>query len=321
MDYPLVSIVIPIYNVEKYLRECVDSILSQDYNNTEIILVDDGSPDNCGRICDDYANSFSNVISLHKENGGLSDARNYGMKYAKGKYICFVDSDDYVSPQYISHLFDALRKTGADVSVSWFSNVYDYTPICERTNIRGLEKLSGKQCLERLLYQNGIEFSAWGKLYKRELLNGLEYPKGKLYEDILVTTEVMIRAENVAVINNEDYFYRQRKDSIQYQAFNHRKLDCVKHMDMLRNRIKQVYPDLDSAAACRQFCAINNILFQIPHHTDSDIQENLWNRVKELRGKVLFNNKAKKRIRIAAALSYLGKGLFSYVYHKTQTRG
>ena len=321
MKKPLISIVVPVYNVEEYLPECVDSLLSQDYEPIEIILVDDGSPDRCGSICDEYANTYQNIVALHKANSGLSDARNYGMKYAKGDYICFVDSDDYVSEKYISHLYEAIESTDSDLAISWFKCVFDHENKKNNDIIQGIIKVSSKECLEKLLYQDGVETSAWGKLYKKELLNGLEYPKGKLYEDIPVTVEAIIRAESVSIIQNVDYFYRQRRDSIQYQSFNIRKLDCIAHIDNMRKRIEGIHPDLTRAIDCREYSALCNILFQIPSKSEVEIRKKLWNRLKMIRKSVLSNKKAKQKNRIAAFVSYFGFNIMSFVYHSTQARG
>ena len=321
MKKPLISIIVPVYNVEEYLAECVDSLLSQDYESIEIILVDDGSLDRCGRICDEYANTYTNIVTLHKANGGLSDARNFGMRYAKGDLICFVDSDDYVSENYISHLYEAIESTDSDLAISWFKCVFDYEGNKNNEPIKGLKKVSSKECLEKLLYQDGVETSAWGKLYKKKLLSGLEYPKGKLYEDIPVTVETIIRAESVSIIRNVDYYYRQRRNSIQYQSFNIRKLDCITHINDMRKRIESVYPDLESAIDCREFSALCNIIFQIPPKRETEIRVNIWNRLKIIRKSVLSNKKAKKKNRIAAFISHFGFKILSFVYHATQARG
>ena len=122
LEQPLISIIVPVYKVEKYLKRCVDSILTQTYQNMEVILVDDGSPDNCGAICDRYKETDNRVVVIHKKNGGLSDARNAAIPLAKGEYISFIDSDDWVSSYYVEHLYEAVAKCDADIGISWFEN-------------------------------------------------------------------------------------------------------------------------------------------------------------------------------------------------------
>ena len=125
LEQPLISIIVPVYKVEKYLKRCVDSILTQTYQNMEVILVDDGSPDNCGAICDRYKETDNRVVVIHKKNGGLSDARNAAIPLAKGEYISFIDSDDWVSSYYVEHLYEAVAKCDADIGISWFENVFE----------------------------------------------------------------------------------------------------------------------------------------------------------------------------------------------------
>lgn len=125
LEQPLISIIVPVYKVEKYLKRCVDSILTQTYQNMEIILVDDGSPDNCGAICDRYKKTDNRVVVIHKRNGGLSDARNTAIPLAKGEYISFIDSDDWISSYYVEHLYEAVAKCDADIGISWFENIFE----------------------------------------------------------------------------------------------------------------------------------------------------------------------------------------------------
>lgn len=322
-DCEIVSVIVPVYNVEKYLRRCVDSILNQTYQNIEIILVDDGSPDNCGAICDDYQNTDYRVKVIHKKNGGLSDARNVAISQTSGEYITFVDSDDWVSPYYVEHLYKAVSMWQADLGSSWFENVFDKQVPQSKSEMELVkcECLTSKECLKKLLYQDGVETSAWGKIYKRELFKQLRYPVGKLYEDIPVTYQAIKMSNRIAVISNIDYYYFQRTDSIQYQQFNLNKLDGVFHCRQLMESVKWDYPELSSAAECRYFSTVCNILFQI-HATEFEQQKNeLWSEVKKYRKNVLLDNAGRKKARLAALLSFGGYNLLSKVYKKTQGRG
>lgn len=319
----LVSIIVPVYKVENYLERCVNSILCQTYRSIEVILVDDGSPDKCGKICDAYQNMDKRIKVIHKKNGGLSDARNAAIPVAKGDYITFVDSDDWISPYYVEHLYDAVCASQADLGISWFENVFEGRKPKSKPQ-RELERyecLTPAECLKKLLYQNGVETSAWGKLYRRELLTELRYPVGKLYEDIPVTYETVKRSKNIVRISNIDYYYFQRKDSIQYQCFNLRKLDGVVHCGEMMEKIKNDYPTLSVAAECRYFSTVCNILFQI-HGDEFAYHKNLlWCEVKKYRNDVLMDRDGRKKARIAALLSYGGYGVLSMIYRKTQWRG
>lgn len=322
-EQPMISIIVPVYKVEKYLKRCVDSILTQTYQNMEVILVDDGSPDNCGVICDKYKEMDNRVVVIHKENGGLSDARNAAIPLAKGDYISFVDSDDWISPYYVEHLYEAVAKCDADMGISWFENVFEKKKLQSNPEelLSNYENLTAEECLEKLLYQNGVEVCAWGKLYKTELIKDLRYPVGKLYEDIPVTYEVVKRSKKISVIGNIDYYYFQRTNSIQNIAFNVRKMDGIEHCHNMMKAVEVDFPRLKNAAECRYFSTVCNILFQIKEQKYENIKRTLWNEIIKYRKDVLLNIKARKKARFAAGISYMGYNVLRYIYEKTQWRG
>lgn len=316
-----VSIIIPIYNVERYLPRCLDSVCRQTYQDIEILLIDDGSDDQSGAICDQYAANDKRIKVIHKSNGGLSDARNSGLEIATGEYITFVDGDDFVTPYYVEHLCDAMSK-GGDMAVSWFASVFpeEMLPQGKKELIR-FTLCNKVTCLEKLLYQDGVETNACGKLYKRSLFGDLRYPVGKLYEDIVVTYKAIERCENIAVIGNEDYYYWQRNDSIQYVRFTRHKMDAINQMEELGKLVDSQHPELMKAFYCRFFSLASNILFQI---NDTMLYraeyDRIWNILKSIRIFIVKNRRARKKARIAAFLSYLGPGVFSKVYRLTQKR-
>lgn len=319
----LVTVIVPVYLVENYLPRCVDSLLNQTYKDIEIILVDDGSPDKCGEMCDEYAKKDDRVRVIHKENGGLSDARNVAIPLAQGHYITFVDSDDWVSEFYVEHLFDAIQKNDSDLAINWFEDIVADKD-CKTVPQKELERyvcLGSQKCLKKLLYQDGIEVSAWGKLYKKDLFSNLRYPVGELYEDIPVTYECIKRAKKIAVIGNVDYFYFHRKGSIQYESFNPRKLDGVRHCLEMMKAVKQDFPDLGRAAECRYFSTVCNILFQIKDNAYTKEREFLWKEVKIYRKDILMDGKARKKAKMAALVSYLGYPIMKLMYGATQSRG
>ena len=213
-ERPLVSVVVPIYNVEEYLLECVDSIISQSYVNLEIILVDDGSPDNCPALCDEYAKKDKRVQVIHKKNGGLSDARNAGIEKATGKYICFIDSDDYVAKTFIEKLYEALDKNNADMSVCGYKCVHsDGTmKIDERPKEAVLGENDYWQKINPDMFTTFVV--AWNKLYKKEIFAKIRYEKGKINEDEIILHQVVSQCKRIAVISDKLYFYRKREDSI-----------------------------------------------------------------------------------------------------------
>ncbi len=221
----LVSVVIPIYNVEEYLKKCIDSVLNQTYTNLQIILVDDGSPDSCGQICDEYAMSDGRIQVIHKENGGLSDARNCGIEIATGKYITFIDSDDCIHARYIEILVSLAKEKLAEIVVGDFQLFQDngqcQDKVLSEKDIQNAQILSSKH-----LYDNNFINSesvrltvAWGKIYERKLWEGIQYPVGKIHEDTFTTYKLMERARRVVYFKEPLYYWRENPNSITRGTF------------------------------------------------------------------------------------------------------
>lgn len=224
-----ISIIVPIYKVEKYLSKCVESILVQTYTNIEIILVDDGSPDQCGEFCDKYARHDSRIKVIHKENGGLSDARNVGIEAATGTYIAFVDSDDYIHPQMIEKLYEAIYRNNADMSICNFEYVYSdmiCKDNCENSPIKD-EVITGKEILIHKLMGSGMWYwvVAWNKLYRKTLFKSIRFPNGKIHEDEFIIHKICGECNRVVCVPDVLYFYVQRKGSITSEKFDIKRLD------------------------------------------------------------------------------------------------
>ena len=321
---PLVSIIVPVYNVKPYLNRCVDSLLRQSYQNTELLLVDDGSTDGSEALCDEYAAQDARVRVLHKKNGGLSDARNAGVDAAKGEYLSFVDGDDWVSPYYIENLYRALEQAGADFSASCFEEVFEGQPVqsVPTERLEAFEILSREECLRRILYQEGMEVTTPTKLYKRALFEGVRYPVGKLYEDIPVAYEVTKRAHKAAHIDKPGLLLFPAGQAVsRIWPSTPVKLDSVRHCHALMENVKRDFPRLSRAAECRYLSNVCNILFQIQDRQHEKIEKALWQEVKKYRRNVLLDPQARKKARLAAALSYSGYAMTRRVYEKTQWRG
>ena len=200
MKNELISIIVPVYNVEEYLDRCIQSVLNQSYKNIEIILVDDGSTDKSLEICNKYKKE-TKIKVFHKKNGGLSSARNFGMKKIKGKYIYFLDSDDYISINTIEILYNSLKNNNGDISCAKELFVYDSVTNLEANKDFGVINYTSENALESILYMNGISNSACNKLYKKELFNNIIFPEGKLYEDLGCIYKVIGKANKI-VFNN-----------------------------------------------------------------------------------------------------------------------
>lgn len=230
MNSDLVSIIVPIYNVEKYLRKCVDSLLKQSYSNIEILLIDDGSTDNSGRISDEYSN-YNNVRVYHKENGGLSDARNFGIEHSKGEFLAFVDSDDYVAEDYILRMIDKIQKNDVDIVACSYYDISEDGQILGK--IQSTDRILNEKNFWDDIYINvkatpayGV---AWNKLYKRNVFENLRYRKGILNEDDDIIYDV-IHGRNMFMMDDLLYYYRQRQGSIMDQmkkTFNIARIELI----------------------------------------------------------------------------------------------
>ena len=243
-----VSIIIPVYKVEKYLRKCIDSVLGQTFGGIQVILVDDGSPDNCGNICDEYSRSDSRVYVIHKENGGLSDARNAGMKYAEGKYILFVDSDDYIERDMIEYMYRRIINSGADMSTCGICEVY--SDRVERQKVEPDFVCSGEEAFCYILRGHTIRGEVWNKLIRKSCLEGIGFPKGRLYEDIYFTADLMPRIKKVAVGTEPKYYYLHRSDSITGRSYRPQLYDIIDGYTKNYQVVKEKFPSLEKEAQC-----------------------------------------------------------------------
>ena len=209
----LISIIVPVYNVEKYIEKCIQSIIDQTYKNIEIILVDDGSTDNSGNMCDDFKMKDNRIKVIHKKNGGLSDARNAGMKIATGEYIGFVDSDDYIAKDMFETLYSLNKKYNSEISIVSFYEIYKGKVIGVRDS-KELKQYTKTEAMRELLIDTNIQSYAWNKLFKRELFEGLEFPTNKNFEDIATTLLLFEKANKVVLLEDPKYYYVRRDDSI-----------------------------------------------------------------------------------------------------------
>lgn len=217
MFFPLVSIIIPIYNVEQYLRRCLNSIAEQTYTNIEIILIDDGSSDGSLKICNEYADKDSRFTVIHKENGGLSSARNVGLSTCNGEYISFVDSDDWVSINYIKNLLKIIHLNKADIAIA--ENIKTFGQLHLPHKQVTLTTFSSKEALRQLFCQNQSAFIiSCGKLYKKELFSNLRFPIGKYHEDEFTTYKLFYNSKKIVYTSEILYYYYQREGSIAHSS-------------------------------------------------------------------------------------------------------
>lgn len=263
-EQPLISVIVPVYNVEKYLKKCVNSITSQTYENLEILLVDDGSTDSSGQICNEFEKNDARIKVIHKKNGGLSDARNAGLDRAKGQYYAFIDSDDYIQDNTIEIMLNAVKKNKSEISVCNMirfleagETVQFYCPTNHEVLYQGNQR-----------YKTLNQPSVCNKLFEAKLFEGIRFPKGKYYEDTFVYHEVLYRANNIVLTGTDSYWYLSREDSIVGQPqYTERYFDFIeavyKRADFLLKHDVQPYA---KEACLSLYAAIAN--------AESNIEEN-----------------------------------------------
>ena len=230
---PQISVIVPVYNVEKYIHRCVDSILGQTYTDFELILVDDGSPDNCGTICDEYAAKDSRVVVIHQENGGLSAARNAGIDWAfansDSQWLAFVDSDDWIHPQYLELLHSSATKHNTLIAGCTIKNVDSYlsSPLIQ------LPKTAVKRPEDIYVYKEGCCSGSFAViyLYQKDLFQAIRYPQGRVWEDRATTYKLLFQTTHIATVEEDLYFYFYNPNSITKASWTIRNLDVLSALE------------------------------------------------------------------------------------------
>lgn len=286
--HDLVSIIVPVYKVEPYLRKCVDSILAQTYQNLEIILVDDGSPDNCGAICDEYAKQDARIKVMHKPNGGLSDARNAGLDTMTGEYVAFVDSDDWIMPQMYETLLQMLKQFQADIAFGGVADDLEQNGKVTTVKVSnyGDEPFSESAAEAMRRYFHG-SWAAWDKLYKADLFRDIRYPVGEINEDEAIVLQLLSKCTRVCYTNEIFYHYMKRpgSGSITVSDFSVKRLDWQKHCAANLKFIQENDPELEADAAARYRSSLLWSLTEIAL-SDGDFSE----QIKKLRSALKKNH-------------------------------
>ena len=246
----LISVIVPVYKVEPYLDKCVRSIVDQTYHNLEIILVDDGSPDRCGEICDAWAAKDSRIRVIHKENGGLSDARNAGLAVATGKYMGFVDSDDYIAPDMYRLLLERMNADGSDIAACGVEMVYEDDTPRQMLTPAGCHVLDNAQAMEAIIRESLLKQPVWYKLYKTDLIRDIPFAVGKCHEDVFWSWQAIARAKKVSIFDTPCYFYLQRSGSIMGQQFSEKRLDSIEAKCIRQDYLLKHHPALADADRC-----------------------------------------------------------------------
>lgn len=303
----MISVLVPVYNVEKYLRRCLDSILEQTYTDFEIVLVNDGSTDQSGALCDVYAAEHDCIRVIHQKNAGLAEVRNVSVAAARGEYIAFVDSDDVIEPTYLEVLLRDLQQTGADISICSWSELSDEGVRTELTwdhKEKGFQVWTTQQAVENLLYQNGIDNNTWGKLYTREVLKDIVFPTGKVYEDIATTYQMMLKAKRVCYRPEALYLYTSNTSGISQSAFTVRRMDLIDMAEKMYLDIEKRFPEYRRAAQARLMRAYIHVYLQIPDGKPfKDCQNRVFEGIRKHCRAVAGDTRAKRGTRLAAIIA------------------
>ncbi len=266
--------IVPVYKVEPYLTICLDSILCQTYENFELIAVDDGSPDNCGKICDEYACKDSRIKVIHQKNAGLSAARNVAIDVASGDYLTFVDSDDFAFPEYLDKMVKALELNNADMAVC--GNIRCSSSDSPKSLKKNLgndkNEIFSDDRMKVFFSSNKISTVAWGKLYKREIFENLRFPNGKYNEDIYTTYLAVDLASRIVVCDYVGYAYRQNENSIINESYSKRKWDSIEGSLIRAKYIREHYPDLKKFAEREIIYNCNRVLMSMARSKVRDVE-------------------------------------------------
>lgn len=241
-----ITIIIPIYNVEKYLNKCIDSVVNQTYKNLEILLVDDGSTDASHAICDEWQIKDTRVKAIHKNNGGVSSARNIGLAAATGDYIVFIDSDDWVVDNFVETLYKSIIKNDADIAICEYLEINeDNKNISSQFNrVRLVDKTTtGKDLLKDLVFEKFCSVVVWNKIYKKSIFSNLRFKEGRFHEDEFIIHHILLKSKVVNCFSNPLYYYLIRSNSFMGEGFTVKRLDYLDALEDRANVAKEIYGD------------------------------------------------------------------------------
>lgn len=316
MKKPVITVIVPIYNVEKFLPRCIDSILNQSYEKFELLLIDDGSSDKSGIICNEYRKKDSRIKVIHQENKGVSYSRNIGVKHASGDYISFVDSDDIIKRDYLEYLLYLIQKFHCKISVCDFQ-IFRYIDEIrdEKGNREAL--FSVKDVLESMLYDDIYFISPWGKLYERSLFKNITYPEGKIYEDIATTYKLYCKVDNVACGYQKKYLYYTRDESLTKKKFSIDQFHYIESTKQMTEDIVRLYPDLKEGAIVKNVHAYFSTYCRLINSDENYEQKKkeILTFIKQNRWIVLKNKKAIKKDKFAVIVLIFGENVFKKIWN------
>lgn len=272
----VITVIVPIYNVENYLRRCVESILAQTYEKLEIILVDDGSTDSSSQICDEYARKDLRIKVIHKENGGSADARNIGVEIATGVFIGFVDSDDYILPEMYETLYNACKYYDVPLAMCGRKVISEIDgTVKSRFGIDKSRLLEAEEAIASLLTDDICDSASWDKLYRRDMFSDIRYPVGILYDDLNVTARLFHCAGKVCHVGTELYVYVKRKGSITDAPFHNKSIEAITQAELLKHFVEANYPNLKKQSVNFVYFNVEAVLYWAYKCRDVNMKKNM----------------------------------------------
>lgn len=312
-DLPLISVIIPVYNVERYLNECLNSVLVQTFHNIEIILVNDGSTDKTEEICDEFAKKDNRVHVFHKGNTGVASSRNVGVDLASGDFIIFVDGDDVADNQLIEVLYDNLMKYNADISICGLKTFDKKRPESVHKKQETIV-MNNIEAIESMFYQRHFDTGPVAKLYKSSIVKKNRFPDGKIFEDLYTVYKFLNDAEKVVFTPEVYYYYRQNEISLMHKDFENSILDELLAIDEIEDFVNNEHPELETSFLSRKFSSYCQVFGWIPENNNNDElakkKNHIWVFIKIYRIKMMKDKKARSKNRLAAMLSFGGEYLF-----------
>ena len=309
----LISVIVPVYNVGRYIEKCILSVINQDYSDVELILVDDGSTDDGGKICDEYAKKDNRIKVIHKKNGGLSDARNVGIDSSSGDLLFFLDGDDYLPKNAIAKIHKCMSKTNADICEGEIRSIgLNDRNFKGKMSQQSTSSYGKMDALRELLYLNAFTNSACAKLYKRNVIGKIRFPKGKIYEDLATTYKFFLKANAVAKTGAIVYCYRQNEESIMHRDYSKERLTAIAFAKEQLDYYNSNYKELVPAATYRVGYECIRVLNDMPFFCKDS--KDVYYLLSQCRKMVLKDRRLSLRKKMIFYFSYFGKCGIKIIY-------
>lgn len=319
MINPKVSIIVPVYNVENYLENCIESILNQTLQDIELILVNDGSTDGCRKICDEYAKKDNRITVIHKDYGGVSSARNAGLDISKGKYIGFVDSDDYVDLEMYDKLYKLCESNNSDIAVCKLGRVINGKLINNEENLF-IKDLNNNEAIEELFKGILYRFSLCNKLFKKSCFKEISFPEGRIHEDLSTTYKLFANADKVTYTNYIGYFYVKRNNSILTKTYNEKRIEAFIGWNEIIEFMDKNYPNLmNQTVLCFGYMVVDHIYYILSQLDDNSNKKKLLKKIRDTikpnYKRIIFNKETSLKNKLLVQMLNINIDMLIFIFN------